>query len=128
MIIFPEYEILSFIELQQRPEVYRYYLSLSNQDIRDWRVFDAGDYEIIIISGGLKNTGGHWIEIVEVLNVGNKTVIKIREHQPSPEAFVTMAFTNPTVVMKMKKADIFSDKEIISWDGMEFLKSNGLAY
>ncbi|RXJ01683.1 protease complex subunit PrcB family protein [Anaerobacillus alkaliphilus] len=125
---YPEFEILSMTEVQQHYDVYRYNKSIINHDIRDWRIFETDGYEIIVISSGLKNTGGHWIEVVQVSNEGSKTVIRIREHQPPPDALVTMAFINPTVIIKMKKADTFSDKEVLTWDGKLFLKNNGFAY
>lgn len=102
------------------PNVYQYYASIQNKDVRDWRIFDQGDIDIIVISGGLKNTGGHSIEVLQVTNTEGMTLIKIREKAPGPGAIVTQAFTNPVVIIAVESDKITNVIEVVDEFGNPF--------
>lgn len=92
---------------------HQYVMSLQNTDVRDWKVFSADNEAIIVISSGLKNTGGYTIEVLSITNEEGRSVIKVRESSPPPGAIVTQAFTNPTVVVAVDSKNL---KDVIVVD------------
>jgi hypothetical protein len=116
------YKILEANELIEKSKhAYQYYKSLQTNDIRDWKVFNENDSEIMIISLGLKSTGGYRIELVSAKNHFDKTVIELVEHPPAEGAIVTQALTNPTIIIQFNKGDVLENKEVIL-DGEVFIR------
>lgn len=129
MLMYPTYRVLSIGEVQQLyQDIYRYYTTIFNKDIRDWKVFQEGDREIIVISGGLKNTGGHFIMVDNIVNENDKTIITVSEQQPPDHAFVTMAFMNPVTIVEVKKNETYPLKEIRNEDGEIFTQDSEYKY
>ncbi|MDQ0254641.1 hypothetical protein J2S74_002020 [Evansella vedderi] len=100
--------------------VYEYYSSIQNKDIRDWRIFNNGQEDFIVISGGLKNTGGHSIEVLEVNNEEGITFIKVKEKSPGAGDIVTQAFMNPTVIIAVDKDRVTNVIEVVDEFGNPF--------
>jgi hypothetical protein len=121
------YKILDHLELAEKSKhAYQYYNSLQSNDIRDWKVFNESGSEIMIISLGMKSTGGYRIELVSVKNYFDRTVIELVEHPPAEGAIVTQALTNPTIIIQFNKGDVLQNKEVIL-DG-EFFVRHGVEH
>ncbi|MCD8509602.1 MAG: protease complex subunit PrcB family protein [Bacillus sp. (in: Bacteria)] len=122
------FRVISGGDLASKNEdAYQYVMSLQNTDIRDWRIFSNGAEDIIVFSSGLKNTGGYTIEVLSVVNEEGRTVIKVREKSPAPDAMVTQAFTNPTVVIAVDADKLTNVIEVVDEFGAPFQKHGGSA-
>ena len=75
-----------------------------------------------IICMGEKNTGGYSLNVKEVNKVNDKTEIIIEEIVPSEGDVVTMAITNPTVIVEFPKYQ--DDITIKTTDGKIYEKLN----
>ncbi|MFA9555695.1 protease complex subunit PrcB family protein [Evansella sp. AB-rgal1] len=123
------FKVLTESELMGNYErAYQYYSSTKNQDIRDWRVFSENEMSVIVISGGMKNTGGHYIEVMKVENKEGMTVIQVKEHAPGPGDMVTQVMNNPIVVISVKASELHDVIEVINDKGQPFEKHSSSAY
>ena len=75
-----------------------------------------------IICMGEKNTGGYSLNVKEVNKVNDTTEIIIEEIVPSEGDVVTMAITNPTVIVEFPKYQ--DDITIKTTDGKIYEKLN----
>jgi hypothetical protein len=63
----------------------------------------------IILNMGEKPTGGYSISVLEVREMPDKIMVKVKESDPEPGSMTTMAVTNPYAVVKInskKKIEI----------------------
>lgn len=61
---------------------------------------DFASNRVVALFMGEKNTGGYAIGIDEVKQEGNKVIVKVKKTYP--EGNVTMAFTQPYLIAKIK--------------------------
>ena len=64
---------------------------------------DFSKHSLIVVSGGVKNTGGHRVEISRVAKDDKGVVAHWLAVGPEPGGFVTQAFTHPTAVLLIPK-------------------------
>ena len=71
---------------------------------------------------GLKNTGGYSLKVKEVNSIDRKTEIIVEEITPDKGDMVTMAITNPTIIVEFS---IYQENIIIkNTEGQIFEKLN----
>lgn len=63
---------------------------------------DIEENNFLILNMGEKNTGGYSITVSEVVDKGDSILVTVQENAPKDGDFVTMAFTNPVCIVKIK--------------------------
>lgn len=59
---------------------------------------------IVAVFMGQKNTGGYSVSIVDIVDKGEKIVVKVKETKPNENEMVTMAITQPFCIVKVDNA------------------------
>lgn len=70
---------------------------------------DFTQYMIIAAFQGIQRSGGHSIEITEIIESNDNITIHITKTSPDPNAFVTTVLTDPMHIVKLES----SEKEIV---------------
>jgi len=68
-------------------------------------VLDFENYQVISGGLGMRSSGGYYLAIESVKQVGNNMYIHVLNVRPGSNCLVTMALTYPSVTIVVKKAD-----------------------
>lgn len=64
------------------------------------------DREMLLVAGmGRQPTGGYWIRIERVADIGNSLVASVLRTSPGPSCGVTMAQSRPTDIVRLRRSE-----------------------
>lgn len=93
------------------------YVINSNEELSNLGIkipeIDFSENSVIAVFMGEFNTGGHSIEIIEIVKKENEIIVKVNKIYPKPGSLVTQAFSQPYHIIKIKRTDkqvIFEEK------------------
>ncbi|UCZ55393.1 protease complex subunit PrcB family protein [Bacillus shivajii] len=114
------YTELTISEAQEISGVKEYINKLrTGADIRGWKTFFRNGDVVVVISAGQRRTGGYSLSVEDV--IGNGEVhIYIREHEPSPDQFVTQVLTNPFIVLEIQNVKVNKKWKVIDVNKSEY--------
>lgn len=85
------------------------YIINSNEKLESFGIkipeIDFSTYTVIAVFMGEFSTGGHGIEIKEIIEYEDRVVVVVDKTFPKPGSIVTQAFTQPYHIIKIKKID-----------------------
>ncbi|WP_088076570.1 MULTISPECIES: protease complex subunit PrcB family protein [Bacillaceae] len=110
-----KYRVLSHEEASKDPDISDYIARLNqNTKIRGWNTVEYRGGTVLIVSAGERRTGGYSLNIVGASAEDGGIRVDIMEHEPAPDAMVTMALTNPLIVIEFP--DVTPDQNWIVMD------------
>nr|WP_246594778.1 protease complex subunit PrcB family protein [Evansella tamaricis] len=71
-----------------------------NTNIRGWNAIEYQGGTVLVVSAGQRNTGGYYLEVSGVQEESDGVRVDIIEHRPGPGDMVTMAITNPYIIIE----------------------------
>lgn len=78
--------------------------SRGSNAVRETRT--EGQHTYILVSDGVKPTGGYSVVITDIIQVNNQIIVKAQVTSPTPGQFVTEALTHPFALVRIAKTNL----------------------
>ncbi|PYZ98637.1 hypothetical protein CR205_08675 [Alteribacter lacisalsi] len=102
-----DYKVLDRKEAAAYPEVKSYLSQLvQNTDLKGYRAFEVSDGWVLVVSTGMRPTGGYTLHVDDVTVTESGVSVHVREQKPAPDAMVTQALTNPAAAIHFHHAEL----------------------
>ncbi|TMW73809.1 protease complex subunit PrcB family protein [Alteribacter natronophilus] len=102
-----DYTVLDHKSAAAYPEVKSYLSRLvQNTDLKGYRTFEVSDGWVLVVSTGMRPTGGFSLHVDDVEHTESGVTVLVREKKPEPGAMVTQALTNPAVALHFHNQEV----------------------
>ncbi|WP_221038852.1 protease complex subunit PrcB family protein [Gelria sp. Kuro-4] len=101
----PEKQLpLKKISVTEAPPAVRE-LAQHSRELELAQTITLGDQTYLLVTRGMKPTGGYGVDIESVVDTGDEIVVKVKYRNPAPGAAVTQVITYPCVLAAIPKAE-----------------------